>query len=225
MRKSKRNLDFRGQSLTRQRFFGDLRGADFSGARLQGANFWRVRLDGANFSGAVLVGACFREAHLNSANFVRANLTRALLNRAHMWETDFSYACMNRVDLKAARDIEGPGERNRASYTFIRRCSLARASLSGADLRGTFIINSNLSGADLTNANLSAKWKLGELTDGEMRRLNKTLIIASSLQNARIRGANMRGTILHKIEISPTNLRLAISQGAEVRRRDWSAPD
>jgi hypothetical protein len=57
---------------------GDLRGANFSKAKLHGANFHGARLNKANFRGAVLRHANFHEASLVGANFSKATRAKKL---------------------------------------------------------------------------------------------------------------------------------------------------
>lgn len=68
--------DFSNRQFDRMSDWGeaDLRGADFSGARLHYADFSFVNLTSVNFSGAYLEGADFTNANVRGANFEGAVL-------------------------------------------------------------------------------------------------------------------------------------------------------
>jgi uncharacterized protein YjbI with pentapeptide repeats len=72
---------------------------DFSGAKLQGANFDEADLRGAVFDGADLRGASFRFAKLSHARFAHADLAPLLLPSGQRHPTRFEGASLDRVDF------------------------------------------------------------------------------------------------------------------------------
>jgi uncharacterized protein YjbI with pentapeptide repeats len=69
-----------------------LQGANFDGARLQGAVFNAANLHGANFAQARLQGSSIDHAILDGALFIGARLQGASIERSEVWGADFSTA-------------------------------------------------------------------------------------------------------------------------------------
>ncbi len=89
----------------------DLRGADLSAVRLDGAILRGLELTGANFEGAALIDADLSGANLAGANFRDAFLNGANLSNAKLGAADFSGAefsrtLLNGVDLSEAQGLD-----------------------------------------------------------------------------------------------------------------------
>ena len=117
--------DLRGLDLCN----ADLRGADFTHARLEWAN-----LDGAKLGGAILLGANLSHTSLRRANCQGANLCAAIVISACLDQADLSDACLACANLAGAS---------------LRQCRLVRA-----DLRHATLANAVALSADLTDAKL-----------------------------------------------------------------------
>lgn len=98
----------------RRRF--DLRGADFSGARLDKIELALRDLTGANFTGASLP-----DAWASGAQFAKVNFTGANLQRARAFQANFSGANFTNADL---------------TETVLGQTKLQGADLTGAKLKG-----------------------------------------------------------------------------------------
>nr|WP_238345562.1 pentapeptide repeat-containing protein [Actinopolymorpha cephalotaxi] len=82
----------------RNRWRGDLRGAELPGADLLGANLREADLRGADLRGGYLIGADLRGANLARADLIGADLRAADLRGAHLREALF----LTRTQLAAA---------------------------------------------------------------------------------------------------------------------------
>jgi uncharacterized protein YjbI with pentapeptide repeats len=80
-------------------FAPNLRGADFSGSDLRGANLSWAYLSRADLNGADLSGANLSNAYLIDADLRLANLSGANLNRANLTETNLSGADLSEANL------------------------------------------------------------------------------------------------------------------------------
>ncbi|MFE9504181.1 pentapeptide repeat-containing protein [Streptomyces anthocyanicus] len=143
----------------------DLRGADFSdakldqadlrGARLQRAYFARSFLRDAVFQGAALHNADFSFTHLNGAIFYGANMEETTLWQADARNAVFSYAKMERARLR---------ETNLQSAAFIGT-QVASAEFHGANLRGAVLKNVHLSSSQGLRIEQLATAALSEIQD------------------------------------------------------------
>jgi uncharacterized protein YjbI with pentapeptide repeats len=109
---------FAGANLTNARIFARFNGADFSGAKLDGAtlapfgrtgfieHIWRTELLGANLSHASLVRANLTYTMLAFANLRGADLTGAVLHKADLSRADLTGANLTGADLSEA-DLDG----------------------------------------------------------------------------------------------------------------------
>ena len=107
---------------------GDLRGANFSKAKLHGVDLRGARIDKANFRGAVL-----RHAHLHDASLVGADFSKAIRPKK----------------LGKLCDVDCDAAGADLSWAY-----LYNANMTGANLTGAKLAYANLSGANLTGANL-----------------------------------------------------------------------
>lgn len=114
------DADLSGASLTVHFSYDDMRGADFSGARmtvnmanqsmgLLRTEFMSANLDGANFTGAGLGHVTFRFAKLNRAHFNNADLTDTDFTGAYLTGADFTGATVRGATFEAATltDVKG----------------------------------------------------------------------------------------------------------------------
>ncbi|MBC7953942.1 MAG: pentapeptide repeat-containing protein [Rhodospirillaceae bacterium] len=79
----------------------DLREAILAGAHLENANLEGADLRGANLKGAFLNGADLRNANLEGALLIDAKV-----DGAHFWNARLAGACLDQVDLTAAKGLE-----------------------------------------------------------------------------------------------------------------------
>ncbi|WP_377639299.1 pentapeptide repeat-containing protein [Oryzobacter terrae] len=163
---------FQGTDLS-QNIDGVCRGADFTGAKLDGAtlNFAGALLRNVNFPGANLEGADFTDANLIGANLEGAVLRRATfksanLGAARLANADLTGATFQGTDL--SQNIDG----------VCRGADFTGAKLDGAtlDFAGAFLRNVNFPGANLEGA---------DFTDANL--------IGASLKGAILRGVNLKG--------------------------------
>ena len=103
---------------------------DLTGANLNGADLYYVRLTRARLMAA----------NLNRAYLFSANLTGADLRKANLADANLKVAELNRANLDGA-NLSG--------------ADLLEAKLKGANLLGVDLTGANLDGANLTNANLN----------------------------------------------------------------------
>ena len=133
---------------------GDLRGANFSKAKLHGADLRGARLDKANFRGAVLCHAHLHDASLVGADFSKAIRPKKLVKLCAVdceeFGADLSYANLSYAILSDAilftSNLTGANLNN---------ADLSRAELINAKLINAVLISANLSGAILDGADLS----------------------------------------------------------------------
>ena len=146
-------MDFSGRQLTE---------SDFTGANLQGAN-----LRNAHFERAALYCADLGDADARDANFFRADirgvsLRNADLSGAMLDDADMRQAVLARVGVDGSFQLSGrsatvgPDGDTAYSVDFtncsMKRAKLANAKLKGANFTGAILHEANLSGADLTGA-------------------------------------------------------------------------
>ena len=165
-----RNADFTGASLERANFveakfecekiggwlgwgevdFKDknticaqLRGANFSSARLQGASLNGAQLQGAIFLNAKLHGASLASAQLQGAVFLSAELQGAWLARAQLQGALIpSYlqgANLDQAQLQGAALDDASLQGANLDQAQLQGASLRNTRLDGASLRGTFV--------------------------------------------------------------------------------------
>ncbi|MFG1916775.1 pentapeptide repeat-containing protein [Micromonospora sp. NPDC048898] len=171
MRVEERRLNFsathlRGADLTGAR----LDGADFSNANLTGANLFGAQLKNCSFSMAILsevdlskanlersnlLGANLQKSQLFGANLEGAILSRARLQGASLFAAELSWANLLQVRLDNA-DLHG-AKLHRAGLMKARMegCSLLGAQLTEADLKGARLQRANLEAANFDGANLA----------------------------------------------------------------------
>jgi uncharacterized protein YjbI with pentapeptide repeats len=225
-----KNSDLREINLMGGVLEGDFQNSDFTQADLSGVLFNHFGASGADFTGARIDGARFHgqftfitEPQLRSTvNYAERNLrgirfdsvgmqqwdlssqdlTGARFRNGWLVQTDFSHAILNDVDMTGAS---------------LNGADLTEASFLGANLRGTSFANATIRGADLTGAvangfyftrlKESRSWlterdltgvRLGEndlrTWDFSKQLLFNADLTGSQLANAKFHFADLRGT-------------------------------
>ena len=152
--------------------------ADFSGARLLGA-----QLPYVNLSAVWLVGADLRFANLHSALLFRTHLNKANLHQADLSRlrqerrTNLSHAHLEEANMSQASLSEANLEFTNLSKANLREANLSGARLKGANLSDADLSGANLAGADLSDIQGGPPWGIGldgadfsgaDLTDADL---------------------------------------------------------
>lgn len=153
----------------------NLKGVDFTGVNLFGANLANADLSRANLSGV----------NLNSANLMGADMYYADLTEAKLISANLSAANVVGVDLPGA---------------LLRSANLSGVNLNGANLQGADLIDANLTGASLINTDFTGAYLVkANLTDANL--IGAVLIDSKSmginLTNANLTNSKFNGTNLH----------------------------
>ena len=166
-------VDYSNTEFTVSAYHLDLKGANFTGARIGGRR---------DFAGAKLINANLQDANFSNANLVIADLTGANLDGTDFTDARFSSGTKWPEGFDPLTiGAHGPGvDYSNTEFTV----SAYHLDLKGANFTGARIggrrnfVGSNLTGANLENANFSK----------------------ASLQNARLNGANLKGADFTKIK-------------------------
>ncbi len=144
-------------------FFGAyLRGADLSGANMQGAYLNLARLEGTNLSGANLTDAIIFQAIFSKTNFKGANLTNARMIGT-LGNVDMSEANVTkgRFGLDVGNQPMGQMKFDSVGGNFTNTnfagADLNIANFSFGNLQGANLSNTNLHRADLSQADLRSE--------------------------------------------------------------------
>lgn len=128
---SLKNADFRSARIERVCLRSTVAiGADFSAARMRGADLSECDLRGARLHGADAREARFVRAHLDGASLASANLACAVLQHAWLHETDFRQANLHESDMARVRIGKGvvfDGARTSRMRTLPRRIATPTA--------------------------------------------------------------------------------------------------
>ncbi|EAW37366.1 pentapeptide repeat-containing protein [Lyngbya sp. PCC 8106] len=161
--------DLSGADLTGSNFTGaflshiNMRRANLLRATLNKADLSQADLTGANFSSAKLIGANLEQAKLNNAKFTGTDLANANLSEANL-----KNARLNEMNAQGALFIEADLENSQ-----LQNADLSGADLKGADLRNTDLSSALLTGANFRNANLkNANLQNADLTLVSLRGAN-----------------------------------------------------
>lgn len=165
-REAEFRLDLRGAEFSRARILD----ADLSGAMLHHSNMSDVHIANSDLACANLNGANLSEAHFQDVQFegthiASANLSNATLQRAEMSGMNFHGTNLCGANLGSAGLSGAMFQRANVtgawldgadlSGTFFLRSDLARARLDGADLTGAEFLDTDLTGANFTDVKLS----------------------------------------------------------------------
>lgn len=186
-----------------------LRGMDFSGADLRGANFSGLNLSGVDFSGARFdATTLFAGALLRDVNFANADLRGAVLSGVDLRRASFSGARIDGANFSAAAVFD-------VDWANVRFASGALPDLAGmlsnADLSGLFGASKAPTGSDapstwqrlgfgLDLSGLAGKdWSRFDLSGLDFSGVN---LSGFNLSGANLRGAGFYGATLDDVDLS-----------------------
>jgi uncharacterized protein YjbI with pentapeptide repeats/DNA-binding CsgD family transcriptional regulator len=148
---------------------------DFSGADLTGAKLRNDELRGKNFSFAKLFNIDLTASQLNRADFTSADMRLAKLQSANLNGAKLSDANLYNADMTGAYLIDA-----RLRGTNLKNANLAEADLTLADLSNADLTNANLTDADLRGANLFGANVTGaDFTGARLPDLSETVILGA----------------------------------------------
>ncbi len=133
----------------------DLSHAQLKPINLFKINFSRANLNGTLLKNAILSRADFREANLGGADLRGANLGGADLSRTQLLRANLSDAYLATAYLYGANLSGANLSRGYLHHANLTKVKLLRANLSGANLHNTYLYGANLLNANLCGANLS----------------------------------------------------------------------
>jgi uncharacterized protein YjbI with pentapeptide repeats len=140
------------------------RNANFSRAKLQGADLLGIDLTGATFADASLEGAVLSYAILMGADFLNAQLDKAdLTGGIKAYGVSFLLADLSGADLSWGNLAYADLSNAQLRGTVLKSANLQSASLRDSDLRSGSLQGANLYGADLTGL---------QITGADMRSAN-----------------------------------------------------
>ena len=205
-------------------------GEDLRGRNLVGANLECVDFTGADLSGADLNGADLEGTNLTNAKFIDAELAGADLSYAagscrsitNLTNTDFSNADLSDatlwgLNLTTANLNNATLEGTNLECTNLRNADLrGAATLAEADLRGADLRAADLRNPILDNVNLSGSYTLEFLHSGDWTP-SASCMSTQRLQDADLRGANLRSADLRYANLEGANMRNAVLSGVDLR--------
>src|SRR5580658_8495007 len=135
----------------------DMRGANLREADLRGADMSFATLDNALLSNARLAGASLYAVNLRNAQMLRTDLSRADMRDTKMEHAVLSFANLEQTDFSSAKLLEAnmTGAQFKGTILMdadLRNADLRGAFFNGAIFRGTEITGANIAGADLRGA-------------------------------------------------------------------------
>jgi uncharacterized protein YjbI with pentapeptide repeats len=170
----------------------DLRGVNWAGRDLHGADY-----TGVDFSGANLAGVNLSESALSGTDFTKANLRSASFRYARLTGCDFSQANLEGVDFTGVRVSECEftganlaGSQLRDVLDGCKGCDFSHADLGGLNLAGVRITGDDFSHADLRNVSFAG-----------------AELVGSDFSIARLDGANFAGATLTECDLDGVNLK------------------
>ena len=168
----------------------NLRGANLAGGDLSGADLSGAYLAHANLTGANLTGADVGSAWLAWTTMTGANLAGAVLASSHLYLVVSGQITGTPASFPASWSLAGGYLIG--PYDNLENASLARVSMSGADLENAMITQADLSGANLANADLAN----AELYGSDLSGANLTDADLNTfyIYNLTLTGANLSGT-------------------------------
>lgn len=132
------------------------RGANFTRARLGGADLTGIDARSANFDEGRLEGAVLSYARLTGANFSSANLEKAeLMGGVEAQGASFPIAALQGADLGGAQLQYADFSSASLQGVVLSYGQLQGAVLRDADFEGASLAHARLEGADMTNAKIS----------------------------------------------------------------------
>ncbi len=208
----------RGRRAKLDLFAADLSGASIPEADLSLTNLQKSDLSSADLTGAILARADLSGADLSSTRLSAALAIKSRWREAYMEEVDFTEG-----DFTGADFTEAEMTRVCAVGILAANSRWKRAQLSGCDLSGADLAESNLSGVQISGSNLSGVTLRGaKLSDAicEGVDLSEADCAQSRWPRANLRGANLAGANLSGADLSGADLTGAIVVGANLTRAD-----
>ena len=202
------HCDFTGTQMRRAVFTGaqlleTLWGAaDWSGARLAGQVFYRLKM----------VGMRWPEADLSACTFIESDLSGVDLCGAHLEGVTFATCQLDAVSMAGAHCAGGVA---------VKGSSMRGANLGQADLRGFNFGASDLEGATLVRAQLDgAHLSEVRLQGADMRLASAkgALLRMADCRHAVLSGVNFSQAILHKADLRGADVRHSNLFGADLAR-------
>lgn len=131
--------------------------ANFTGADLRGADFSFATLTDARLSNVRLGGATMYAASLRNAQMLRSDLTRADMRDTKMEHVVLSFATLEQTDFSSAKlnDSNATGAQFKGTILMdadLRNADLRGASFNAAIFRETLIAGANVASADMRGA-------------------------------------------------------------------------
>jgi uncharacterized protein YjbI with pentapeptide repeats len=130
-------------------------GGDFRNADLRDAKLSDFVLEYADFSGAMLDGASFFKADLICATFSQASLRGAVLTGGLLVEADLTDAILNKAIIQGADLTEANLRDARLVGSNLAYSNLEGALLDGADLRGSDLTYCRIGAVSAVGANFA----------------------------------------------------------------------
>jgi uncharacterized protein YjbI with pentapeptide repeats/outer membrane protein assembly factor BamB len=176
-----------GANLTKANLDGaNLAGSDITRARLAGARLSGVSFTQASLAGDNLAGLTISDSSLALTNLSRARMAGVTLTGDTLTGANFGGATM--TGLRAAGSTGSPSVLPPNWSSFYGYLFGPGANLSGVNLKGDFLVNSDLAGANLSDADLSrADLASADLTG---TRLNGADLADGTLSGAELTAAN-----------------------------------
>jgi uncharacterized protein YjbI with pentapeptide repeats len=200
--------------LTGARFIAaELKYADLSMSDLTGADLTRAQLEEADLGWAHLQEASFRDAFLRGAKMERVKAEETDFTAADLSDADLSVAVCTRAGFENARMEKSQLVAAHLEETNLINADLQNADLSLAYLNGAYLKDANLRGADLTRVYL-------DYADLENADLSGAVLFASRLTGADLRNADLSETVLKDIDGCRADFR-----GADLRKADLSGAE
>ncbi len=200
-----------------------LAGADFTATDLQGADLCHAALHDlsaqfVNLTRASCSSAWLRRGGFRCAVLKSADLTDAAAMRCDFASADLELAILSRADLRHSKFVRSNLRRTKFVEANLRKAVIARSDLNGAsfrraDLRQARLIRLRMNGADWTRA-----------------RFHNAILIRCDLENlelpgASFAGADFRNCLLTDSFMPGANFRGAILRGAGLAGIDWAGAD
>lgn len=180
--------DLSGLSLAAR----DLCDANFSGARLTGANLVGLRAENAVFFCCDMRGSDLRKANLRRSDLRGASLRSADLAGADLFEADLREGTIAERDADGNLQFRRHGSDQNTSDA--GEASFACANLERANLSGMLAVRTDFSGAQLKNCKL----------------------VRANLKQADFSGANLEGSDLSGADMTDTDLTNAVLTGVDL---------
>ena len=195
------------------------------GRRLEGAVLVEAHLSRADFTGAWLDNADFFRADLRDAKF---ECDKSGANCTQLRRTLLVAAELQRASLKGAQMQDAALDAAHLQDAKLDGANLQSASFGGAELERASLDNAQLQDADLKYARLKdtaltgAQLDCAELEDA---RLDRALLGGASLQQANLQGASLQfadlaGASLQRAQLQGATLKYADMMGAALDYAD-----